>query len=94
MKKAVILLCVLIITKAVCGQAYIVTYIKGKVYHNDQQLKLHDKLDGVTQITSDDKTAELALFSAEKGKFRLSFVNSKPVSVGQDAVAAEQCLLC
>jgi hypothetical protein len=50
------------------------------VYYNHKPVKMHDKVDGVSAITSDDKTAELSLFSAQKGKFRLSFVNSKPVS--------------
>jgi len=89
MKKTVILLIFLIFSKVVIGQAYIITYIKGKVYHNDQLLKLHDKLDGITQITSSDKSAELALFSAEKGKFRLSFVNSKPVAASQASKRSE-----
>ena len=80
MKKALVLVCTLFIVNAVFGQAYIITYIKGDVYHDHKLLKLHDKLDGVTQITSNDKTAELALFSAQKGKFRLSFVNCKAVA--------------
>ncbi len=83
MKRAIVLIGILFFAKSLFGQAYIITYIKGKVYHENKQLKLHDKLDGVTQITSNDKTAELALFSAEKGKFRLSFANSKPVAAAQ-----------
>ena len=89
MKKAFILVITLLFVNTLFGQAYIITYIKGNVYHNHQLLKLHDKLDGVAQITSSDKTAELALFSAEKGKFRLSFINSKPVSASQGAQKSE-----
>src|ERR1700744_2575833 len=71
------------------SQAYIVTYIKGDVYYHDKPLKLHDRLDGATGITSSEKTAEIALFSAQKGKFRLSFVNSKPVASGATAKKSE-----
>ncbi|MBV8390733.1 MAG: hypothetical protein JO080_13095 [Mucilaginibacter sp.] len=89
MKKAVVLVTILIFVNTTFGQSYIITYIKGNVYYNNKLLKLHDKLDGVTQITSNDKTAELALFSAQKGKFRLSFVNSKPVSANQTSKRSE-----
>ena len=89
MKRAVVLISLLIFAKTLFGQAYIITYIKGTVYHENKPLKLHDKLDGVTQITSNDKTAELALFSAQKGKFRLSFANSKPVAATQAAKNSE-----
>jgi hypothetical protein len=89
MKKTVVLISMLFVVSAVFGQSYIITYLKGNVYHNHKLLKLHDKLDDVTQLTSSDKTAELALFSAQKGKFRLSFVNSKPVSANQTAKKSE-----
>lgn len=89
MKRAVVLISLLIFAKTLFGQAYIITYIKGTVYHENKLLKLHDKLDGITQITSNDKTAELALFSAQKGKFRLSFANSKPVAAMQAAKNSE-----
>ena len=79
MKKALVLLCTLMSATHVFGQAYIVTYLKGKVYHDHQLLKLHDKINDVSELSSDDKSAELAVFSAQKGKFRLSFVNSKGV---------------
>src|SRR5580698_145639 len=88
-KKALVLLSVLSIINSAFGQTYIITYIKGPVYHNNTLLKLHDRLDGVTQLTSNDKTAELALFSAQRGKFRLSFVNSKPVATNQAAKSSE-----
>src|SRR5580698_5452254 len=88
-KKALVLLSVLSIINSAFGQTYIITYIKGPVYHNNTLLKLHDRLDGVSQLTSNDKTAEIALFSAQKGKFRLSFVNSKPVSKGTAAKNSE-----
>jgi len=88
-KKAVALLCVLFIANTLFGQSYIITYIKGPVYHNSTLLKLHDRLDGASDLTSSDKTAEIALFNAEKGKFRLSFVNSKPVSKGAAAKNSE-----
>jgi hypothetical protein len=89
MKKVLFLIGILFTVNVVSGQAYIITYLKGNVYHDHKLLKLHDKLDGVTQITSNDKTAELALFSAQKGKFRLSFVNSKPVAANQAAKSSE-----
>jgi len=88
-KKGLILLSMLFIINTTFGQAYIVTYIKGDVYHNNTLLKLHDRLDGVSELTSSDKTAEMALFSAQKGKFRLSFVNSKPVTAGPAAKKSE-----
>ncbi len=89
MKKALVLISILFIANTVFGQAYIITYIKGDIYHDQKLLKLHDRLDGVNKLTSSDKTAELALFSAQKGKFRLSFVNSKPVSANQAAKKSE-----
>jgi hypothetical protein len=89
MKKAFILVIILFTANTIFGQAYIITYLKGNVYHDHKLLKLHDKLDGVTQLTSNDKTAELALFSAQRGKFRLSFVNSKPVATNQAAKSSE-----
>jgi hypothetical protein len=84
MKKLIILAGLILFTNLVFGQAYIITYIRGNVYHNRQLLKLHDK-----QITSDDKTAELALFSAQKGKFRLSFATSKPVAINPTVKKSE-----
>jgi hypothetical protein len=89
MKKVLVFLSILLLVNAAFGQAYIVTYLKGDVYHNHKLVKLHDRLDGVTQLTSDGKTAELALFNAQKGKLRLSFVNSKPVSTKQGAKTSE-----
>jgi len=89
MKKAFLLIIILFTLQAAYGQAYIITYLKGNVYHNHKLLKLHDRLDGLTQLTSSEKTAELALFSAQKGKFRVSFVNSKPVSANQTAKNSE-----
>jgi hypothetical protein len=89
MKKALVLITILLTVNTLFGQAYIITYIKGNIYHNQKLLKLHDRLDGVNAITSSDKTAELALFSAQKGKFRLSFVNSKPVSANQASKKSE-----
>ncbi len=83
MKKILVLISILFVIKTTYAQDYIITYLKGNVYHDHKLLKLHDKLDGVSQITSNDKNAELALFSAQKGKFRLSFVNSKAVAAGQ-----------
>jgi hypothetical protein len=80
MKKLIILISITFFVKATFGQAYIVTYLKGDVYHDKKLIKLHDRVDGVSAITSGDKNAELALFSAQKGKFRVSFVNSKPVA--------------
>ena len=88
-KKALVLLSVLLAVNTAFSQAYIITYIKGNVYHNHTLLKLHDRLDGVSELTSSDKTAEMALFSAQKGKFRLSFVNSKPVTAGAVAKNSE-----
>ena len=88
-RKILVLLFVLFTANTVFGQAYIITYIKGPVYHNNTLLKLHDRLDGVSELTSTDKTAEVALFSAQKGKFRLSFVNSKPISKGVTAKNSE-----
>ncbi len=89
MKRAVVLITILFFAKTLLGQAYIVTYIKGKVYHENKLLKLHDRVDGIAQVTSSDKSAELAVFSAEKGKFRLSFANSKPVSATPAAKNSE-----
>jgi hypothetical protein len=89
MKKVFVLVSLWFMANAVFGQAYIITFIKGKVYYNNQLLKLHDKVDGIAQLTSDDKTAELALFSAQKGKFRLSFVDSKPLQAHQKAKNSE-----
>src|ERR1700735_4257817 len=80
MKKAIVLITILFTVNTLFGQAYIITYIKGNIYHNQKLLKLHDRLDGVKAITRSEKKAEQALFSAQKGKFRLSFVNSKPVA--------------
>ena len=88
-KKALVLLSVLFTVHTALGQAYIITYIKGDIYHNNTLLKLHDRLDGVSELTSSDKTAEIALFSAQKGKFRVSFVNSKPVAAGAAAKKSE-----
>jgi hypothetical protein len=81
-KKHLILVSVLFSVNTAFSQVYIITYIKGAIYHNNTPLKLHDRLDGVSELTSSDKTAEIALFSAQKGKFRLSFENSKPISKG------------
>ena len=89
MKKAIVLITALFMVNAVLGQAYIITYLKGNVYHDHKLVKLHDKLEGLSQLTSNDKTAELALFNAQKGKFRLSFVNSKPVEASQTAKGSE-----
>src|ERR1700743_1754807 len=89
MKKLLFILSVLCTVNAAFGQTYIVTYLKGNVYHDNKPLKLHDRVDAVAEITSTDKTAELALFSAQKGKFRLSFGNSKPVSASQASKKSE-----
>ncbi len=83
MRKIGCLLLILFIAKSVSGQAYIVTYLKGAVFHDSKPVKLHDRLDGATQLSSSDKTAEIALFSLTKGKMRLTFANSKPVSASQ-----------
>jgi hypothetical protein len=72
MKRTVLLLLFLGTAFSCSGQRYIVTYLQGKVYHEGKLVKLHDRLDGAAELSSVDKTAELALFSAEKGKFRLS----------------------
>jgi hypothetical protein len=89
MKKALVLIGIFLFVNTVFGQSYIITYIRGNVYHDGRLLKLHDRLDGIAQITSNDKTAELALFSAQKGKFRLNFVDSKPVSASQSVKKSE-----
>jgi hypothetical protein len=89
MKKIYILIFLLAIAKAGLGQAYIVTYVKGNIYHDNKPVKLHDKLDGASQVTSDDKNAELALFSLQKGKLRLTFANSKPVQAKQASQKSE-----
>src|ERR1700744_4888656 len=59
MKKLLFILSVLCTVNAAFGQTYIVTYLKGNVYHDNKPLKLHDRVDGVAEITSTDKTPEL-----------------------------------
>ena len=71
------------------AQTYIVTYLKGNIFYNTKLVKLHDRLDGVSKLTSDDRNSELALFSAQKGKFRLSFKNSKAVADNAAAKKSE-----
>jgi hypothetical protein len=79
MKKAILLVIIVLGSHYAFGQGYIVTYLKGNIYHDHKLIKLHDRLDGVTSLTSDDRNSEIALFSIQKGKFRLTFQNSKPV---------------
>ena len=89
MKKVILSISLLLGFHYAFAQSYIVTYLKGNVYHNATPIKLHDRLDGVSELTSDDRNSEVALFSAQKGKFRLSFKNSKAVAASAAAKKSE-----
>ncbi len=83
MKKAFFLLLITFVcVQSGFAQVYFVTRVAGNVYFNHKPLKLRDKLTSVSYITSNDKNAELCLFSPQKGKLRLTFANSKPIPMG------------
>ncbi|MEO6849115.1 MAG: hypothetical protein ABI166_00730 [Mucilaginibacter sp.] len=67
----------------VSAQSYTVTYLKGEIYYDQKPVKMHDRLNGTALLTSRDKLAELGLFNLQKGRLRLTFVNSKPVEAKQ-----------
>ncbi len=82
MKKQTFLLLLCLSGLAAHAQSYYVTYIKGAVYSNGKPLKLRDKVDGASMLSSPDKSAVVALFDIQKGEYRLNFRNAIPQPTG------------